>query len=354
MNEREPILVVGGGAIGGVVATGLAAGGADVQLVDADDAHLAAIREGGLNIEGARTGNWRLSACRPEAIVGTYRWAFLAVKSQHTVDAVAALAPHLAADGTLVSLQNGLNESWLAERLGAARVVGAVIHLAADQLAPGRIVRHAEGEFLVGELDGRLTPRVEQVAALLRLVAPTRVTPNIWGWLWTKQIYGCLLVASALSDETIGELVVRQAGRDVLAAALIEATEVALADGAQLEDYGTFRPTDLLPGPGDAAQRAGAALDRIGAESMKGQSGMWRDIKLKGRRSESDQITGEVLARAEQLGIAAPVNAAVLAMIHEIEGGQRPMAPENFDALAPLAGDWVRAIAPPVARPRAH
>jgi 2-dehydropantoate 2-reductase len=335
------MLVVGAGAIGGIVGACLTRAGEDVTLVDVDDAHLAAIQKDGLAIDGyPEPYIVRVTALRPEQLEGVFDLVFLVVKSQYTESALETVVPRLAPEGCVVSLQNGINETYLASRLGAERVLGAVIHLAADQMAPGRITRHVRGEFFLGELDGSDTPRCRRVQQIMEKVAPTTVSDNILGWLWTKQIYGCLLVASALADETNPEQLSIARARTVFAALLAEATRVALAEGVRLERLDMLDPLDTLPSAEHGVARAYAALDRIAAHPMKGKSGMWRDIKVKGRKSESEHVTGYVVRRGEALGVPTPVNAAVLQMIEEIETGQRQMTLENFGPLAELAQDW--------------
>jgi 2-dehydropantoate 2-reductase len=344
--DAPRILVVGAGAIGGVVGAVLTRAGADVTLVDADVAHREAMQREGLTIEGwAGEGEpsphtVAVRALAPEAPDGQFDVVFLAVKSQHTEAALAPAIPRLAPDGCVVSLQNGLNETLIASLVSRERVLGVVIHLAADQVAPGQIIRHGEGEFFLGELDGSRTPRCERVQRLLALVARTTIVDNVWGWLWTKQVYGCLLVASALADEPIAEQLALPQVRLVHAALLCEATRVALSEGVRLERLDVLDPLDMLPTPEGGVARALAALDAVAAGSKKGRSGMWRDIKMKGRKSESDYITGDVVRRGAGQGVPTPVNAGVLDLIAEIEGGRRPMALANFAVLAPLAEAW--------------
>jgi 2-dehydropantoate 2-reductase len=339
--SAERVLVVGAGAIGGVVGAALTRAGEDVLLVEADEAHLGAMQRDGLRIEGyPESHTVRVKATRPDRLEGPFDVAFLAVKSQHTETALAPVTPLLAPRGCVVSLQNGINETRLAELLGPERVLGAVIHLAADQMGPGLITRYAQGEFFLGELDGADTPRVRSIQRLLQIVAPTTVSNNILGWLWTKQIYGCLLVASALADETITEQLAVPEARAVHAAVLSEATRVALADGIKLERLDMLDPLDTLPSEEHGRTRAFAALDAIATQPMKGKSGMWRDIRVKGRKSESEHITGYIAHRGRALGVPTPVNVAVLEQIQEIEAGRREMSMHNFHVLAELADEW--------------
>ena len=83
-------------------------------------------------------------------------------KAHHTGVAVRTLAPHLAAGGYVVSAQNGLNELAIAEVVGAERTVGAFVNFGADYLEPGVILYGGHGAVVVGEIDGRITPRVSR------------------------------------------------------------------------------------------------------------------------------------------------------------------------------------------------
>src|SRR5215831_19695492 len=114
------VTVYGAGAIGGVTGAALARAGHDVLLVDAAADHVAAMNASGLTVD-ARGGSWtaRVRAVTPDRLGSGLGLVLLAVKSQHTGAALDTLAPRLAGDGAIVSLQNGLNEELIADRVGA-------------------------------------------------------------------------------------------------------------------------------------------------------------------------------------------------------------------------------------------
>ena len=97
----------------------------------------------------------------------------LAVKAQDTRGGDGEIAPRLADDGFVVSLQNGLNEPAIAEAVGRERTVGALVNFGADYLAPGRIFLGGNGAPLIGELDGRASDRVDRLVADIGGAAPT-------------------------------------------------------------------------------------------------------------------------------------------------------------------------------------
>src|SRR5205823_2493922 len=127
---------------------------------DRDLAHVEAMNTSGLHVEaGPRSWHAAVPATTPgqlDAVTGgaALELVLLAVKSQHTADALTLLGPRLARDGAIVSIQNGLNEEIIAAAVGRARTVACLVNWAADWLGPGRISWGGDGAFVVGELEG--------------------------------------------------------------------------------------------------------------------------------------------------------------------------------------------------------
>ena len=157
MSEAEggPILIWGAGAIGGSLGASFLRAGHEVVFVDNAADHVAAIRAGGLRIEGPLwEGVVQAPAFLPSDVQGTFERVFLCVKALHTREAVKALAPHLAEGGYVVSAQNGLNEIEIAETVGPERTIGCFVNFGADYLGPGVVHLSGRGAVVVG-WDGR-------------------------------------------------------------------------------------------------------------------------------------------------------------------------------------------------------
>src|SRR6266704_6232618 len=239
------ITVYGAGAIGGTTGAALARAGHDVLLVDRAEPHVEAINAHGITIE-RRDGvtTTRVSAVTPAGLGRDLALVLLAVKSHHTADALRDLGPRLAPGGTIVSLQNGLSEEQIAAAVGAARTVGCLVNWAADWVAPGRILHGGHGAFVLGELDGRITPRVRELARLLSAVEETPVTDNIWGYKWAKLIYGALLFGTAVVDAHVYEVVERSPGvQQALVGIVGEGMAASDKAGVRLEAFDEFDPT---------------------------------------------------------------------------------------------------------------
>ena len=150
-----PILIWGAGAIGASFGANLVRLGHKVVFVDNVPEHVAAINANGLEIVGPIVQMVvKVPAFLPEEVTGQFDRVFLCVKALHTEAATMALAPHLAADGYVVSAQNGLNELVIEKIVGRERTIGCFVNFGADYLEPGIVQYSGRGAFVVGELDG--------------------------------------------------------------------------------------------------------------------------------------------------------------------------------------------------------
>lgn len=339
------ILVWGAGAIGGTLGAHLARAGHDVTLVDTVDDHVAAIKHSGIRIAGPIAEFAQpLPAFTPATVTGDWDNIILATKAHHTEAAAHALLPHLSASGCVISAQNGLNELAIAEVVGAARTVGAFVNFGADYLEPGVIHYGGRGAVVVGEIDGRLTPRVNAIRdTWLDFDRGAIVSANIWGYLWGKEAYGVMLFATALTNESIADALAMPAYRDLYIALAQEILTVAVARGVTHEAFDGFDPAAYLPAAShDAAARSLDDLVAFNRRSAKTHSGIWRDLAVRKRRTEVDAQLGIVVTLARQAGVSTPLTARLIDLIHDIENGVRPQSLDTLDVLAAIGPTTVK------------
>ena len=336
MTSRDTLLIWGAGAIGGTIGAYLARAGHDVLLVDSAADHVAAMQAGGLAIEGPiETFDVPVPAVTPDAVEGEFDRILLAVKAHHTEAATRQLRRHLAPGGYVASFQNGLNEMVIGDIVGPANVVGAFVNFGADYLAPGRILYGGRGACVVGEVDGAMTDRVAALRDQLVTFEPDAIaTDDIMGYLWGKLGYGALLFATALTDDSIADVLADPAHRAVLTATAREAVAVAAANGIHPRGFNGFDPAAFAPGSSDAAVTASFdAMVAFNRRSAKTHSGIWRDLAVRKRTTEVDAQLGPIVTEGRALDLPTPVMARLIALIHEIEAG-RPLAQDNLVALA--------------------
>lgn len=330
------ILIIGAGAIGGITGGYLARAGEDVTLVDRVEAHVRAMQSNGLLVDGL-PGEMRvpIKAALPEELDGAYDLVMLAVKSQHTRDALPLVARHLAPNGIGISLQNGLgNKPLLLEAIGTERTIGAMVRVGGGYQGPGHVRHLTHGLFIVGELDGRMTERLETVRALLAHVEPTESSDNLYGWLWAKEVYGSFVVMTALVDATFAEVLDLPHGEELALRAMRECAAIARAEGVRLERFDFLDPNALLSDTPDNRARTVQDLQTIRERFGHIKSGPWRDIVVRKIPIEVDYTLGEIVRIAERHGTPAPILDRINQMMREIAAGERPMSSENIAELA--------------------
>ncbi len=339
MTDRQPILIWGAGAIGGVLGAYWARAGLPVLMVDIVAEHVQACRTTGLNISGpVEQFRQTVPAVLPDQVQGQYGTIVLAVKAQATEAALVMLEPHLAPGGYVLSAQNGLNELAIARAVGAQRTMGCFVNFGADWLGPGEILFGNRAAVVVGEIDGAVQERTRQMHRHLSLFEPGAVlTDNIWGYLWGKLAYGAMLFATALNTDSMSEnfadprrfVVFDQLAREVMAVASVRNITPVGFNG--------FDPACFAPGASDAGARASiAALAEFNRNTAKTHSGIYRDLAVRKRKTEVDPQIGVIAELGREAGIGTPAITCLVSLIHDIEDGRRPMSWETFEILRKL------------------
>ncbi|HTI05166.1 MAG TPA: 2-dehydropantoate 2-reductase [Gemmatimonadales bacterium] len=332
-------LVWGAGAIGGTLGAFLARAGHDTTVVDAATDHVDAINANGLRITGPIAEfTIPLTARAPDRLTGSWDTIILATKAHHTAAAARALLPHLTPSGCVISAQNGLNELEIAKVVGEPRTVGAFVNFGADYMEPGVVFFGGRGTIRVGEAfgDHRISPRVTAIRDAWRaLDERAAATENIWGYLWGKEAYGAMLFATALTNDSIADCLAHTEHRGLYIALAREILAVATARGVRPEAFDGFDPSAYLPNaPAGAAERSLDSLVAHNRKSAKTHTGIWRDLAVRKRPTEVDAQLGIIVTLGAECGVATPLTARLVELIHELERGERPMGRAALQALA--------------------
>ena len=339
------VVLMGCGAVGGVIAGGLLRAGHTVTLVTHNEAITQAINADGLRVITPE-GQWAVPATAHtslEELPGTFDAAYLAMKATEVEQAAHAVGDRLSDEGYVVTLQNGVVEDRVGTLLGRERVVGALVGWGATMHAPGVYEMTSHGELVIGELDGRQTPRVEGVKATLDAAAPTTISTNIYGVLWSKLAINCTITTlGAVTGQLLGEMLQRGPVRRLGLSIVSEAVDVAQAHGIRLEPVGGtldihrlyLSPDRRAGGMGLDVLTRHAIMFIVGLRFRRLKSSMLQSLE-RGRRSEIDVMNGYVVAKGREKGVPTPINAALTAMVQEIEAGDRKISPENLAELLP-------------------
>jgi 2-dehydropantoate 2-reductase len=328
--------LVGAGAIGGTIAAHMVRGGESVLLVDRDVEHVRAMQAHGLTIRGFdETFTVAVDAVTPDELPNKLQTVLLATKAPATEDAVRSFTDRLEPDGCVVSLQNGLNEQVIARAVGERRTIGAFVNFSADYLEPGLIHFAGRGAFYIGELDGSITPRLQQLRQALSHWGNVQLTDNIWGFLYGKQAYGAMLFATALTNDSMADAIDQH--RQVTVDLAREVLSVAAALGVRPLGFDGFEPEAIGSSDPEVVDGSLERLIAIRHGDEKTRSGVWRDMAVRKRRTEVDAHFLPIVDDAHRHGLEVPLLQRMIEMIHELEEGRRPFASSNLDELAEAA-----------------
>lgn len=342
---KKKIVIFGAGAVGGYVGGQLVRTGEDILFIDPWPEHIDCIKREGLHLStpaeeytiqvpGMHLHEVQSLAKNPVDIV------FIAVKSYDTEWAAAMMKQYLKPEGFIVSLQNSINEERIAGIVGWGKTVGCIASgISVELYKPGHIRRtlmpgaKRKLVFRVGEVHGRITRRVEQLAELFSVVDGAKATTNLWGERWTKLVvnsmHNAVSAVTGLNSRMIAE---QEAPRRLSIRLGCETIKVGKALGYDIE---TIRgmAVDKLLSAGEGETDALKEIETIIIESAKhrsehGRPSTAQDIE-KGRRTEIDFINGLVAQKGREVGLPTPLNERITTLIKRLEGGELKQRPEN-------------------------
>ena len=305
------IAVLGAGALGCAMGSCLSESGHEVWLINRREDHVETMNTLGLCVQVNGADRYTpvkaaLHASHVAAQIGTVDLLLVLVKSFHTREAITSSTSIVGPDTVVLSLQNGLgHEDVLAEVVGRDKVIAGKTYAGGVMLGPGRIIRGTEGkETYIGELEGRMTDRVQRVAAAFNAAGLiTHISDNIMGTIWEKLLVNVATGAlSGITRLAYGDLYQVPEVKACALAAVQEAMDVARACGIGLS----------VNDPEQPWLKAAAGLP------PEFKASMLQSLE-KGSVTEVDYVNGSVVRWGQKCGVPTPVNSTLVACLKGIE-----------------------------------
>jgi 2-dehydropantoate 2-reductase len=313
--SHDNVAVMGAGAVGCYFGAMLARAGATVRLIGRP-ALVDAVGRDGLQFNGVDfTGRIPLAATGDPAGVAGAGLVLFCVKSADTDKAAQAMAPHLAPGAVVLDLQNGVdNLERLRVQFERANVknavIPAVVYVAAEMPAPGVLRHNGRGDLVIGEAGSRRAGAAliaDMAAWLTAAKVPTRVSGNVDGELWWKLVLNCAYNAvSALGRSRYGAVTAMPQMRRVMTDAVREIVALAEAKGVRIA-----LPDPAVSDPVEATLRFAEVMPQAISSTAQ-------DI-ARGRPTEIDYLNGYVVRECDALGLPAPVNRTLYALVKLLE-----------------------------------
>ncbi|MDP9884671.1 2-dehydropantoate 2-reductase [Sinomonas atrocyanea] len=321
------IAVIGAGAIGGTLAALLDRAGHSVE-VTARGERLAAIRAGGLRLTG-RWGEHRAHVAAGERLTAAPDLALLCVKAQDERAALRANEAALAGV-PLVVVQNGLDGAAGARGVHTGPAIGAIAFFSADCPVPGEARVLVPGPLYLGSGSAPPSAEADAAARVLSTAIQTRAVANFAGCQWTKLVVNQINAMPAITGLSVQETLAEPGLRRIILASMREALRTGRREGVTFGSLEGMTPLALGILRSAPAPVAGALLRimgrRLGREPVLGST---LQSVQRGLPTEIDHLNGAIVARARALGADAPVNAAMTALVHEVEIDHRFRTPHE-------------------------
>jgi 2-dehydropantoate 2-reductase len=293
------ITIFGAGSLGSFIG-GILSTKHHVGLIGRQS-HIHAIKKRGLRITGktkllTRPKTSLVDCQNPELLIFT-------VKAYDTQKALMDALPLMGPDTFVLSLQNGfLNEDLIADKIGKRKVIGGATSHGVTLIQPGEIKHTGKGDTVIGEMDGRVTPRIKKISSVFKEVGlKTRISKDIKKDLYIKTIVNAgINPITALFNCKNEALLTNPFLTSVLELTCKEAINILNANGINL-------PSDIIN-----------TVKKIAECTADNYSSMAQSIRFH-KKTEIDQINGEIVKMAEKLGRPAPINRLLVSLVKALE-----------------------------------
>ncbi len=322
------ILVLGAGALGGLIGGRLGEAGQDVTFLEANVARAKLLSEDGLYLAEADKGERqvRLKVVTSAVGLAPVDLMFVAVKSYQTEGAVRAGLPAMGEKTWILSTQNGIgNVERIRSVAPDARVLTGITFHSIQHTGPNRM-RYRTGikPIQMAPVDGVVTDEVRAICRMFNDAGlAAEISPAVDTVVWQKLVHNAVVnPVSALTGMSCTELLDDEDMQAFMRALALEIAGVMKARGTPLEDEAD---------PYAPIVRSQKAL-------AKNRPSMWQDL-VRGFRTEVDAMNGGIVAEAERLGMQAPLNWAITQLVHSRERQQRHKQEQSARTVAEVKAD---------------
>ena len=334
------VAIYGAGSLGTVLGAYMTKNGVDVELVNRNKAHVAALNEKGAHITGTVEMTVPVKAITPDEMNGVYSVIFLMTKQLFNAEVCTFLKPFLAEDGVIVTLQNGIPEPGIAEIIGKEHTMGCAVEWGANLAAPGECVLTSEPDSLsyhMGKMEGITDAQVRMVTELLEKMCPVHFEDNLIGTRWSKLLINATFSGlGTVMGGTFGSVTGDKFARKVAIRCMKECIDVGHAAGAEFAPVQGKDITKLFYYQNGFKRAIGELLIPI---AMKKHvdiiPSMLQDLR-NGKPCEIDAINGVVCEWGRKCGVPTPVNDRIVEVIKKEQSGELKLEASNIKLFADL------------------
>lgn len=325
---RMKIAVVGAGAVGSLVGGLLADGGEDVTLIGRS-AHVQAIQEHGLHLEGA-VGERIIRVKAQEQLTESPELTIFATKTQDLAETCRSVAP-LVGEGPVITMQNGVRCDRIAREFFIPdQIVGCMVFCSATFLEPGRVSCQVRGWLTIGDPFVSQPSRLQKIKGILSKALPVHISRDIAATRWTKLITNLNNALPAVTGLPLQDIYFSKSTSQIPLRIMREGLETLSAARIRMDNSPqalAVRLATSLPESFPTAVLGALSHTRMGRQPMFGST--WQSIK-RGSATEIDYLNGEIVDVGKKIGHDTPYNAHVVQLVQEVEKSGKFYPPEKL------------------------
>ena len=328
--------ILGCGSMGTVLGAFLTRGGLQVDFIDNYKAHVDMLNEAGVHIVGTQDFTEKVNAMLPEEMEGIYDLIFLFTKQTANEEVLTNLRAHLGENSIVCTLQNGIPEPFVAEYVGEERTVGGTVLWSATFREPGvseltQDLTTLDHYFEVGEMDGKMTDRIQMVADVLGKMGNTRITQELMASRWSKLVNNaCMSGMSAATGLTFGGVLDDPKASATLSYLCKEVYDCSKAEGYDMPLFFGYDPKVLDVFDQRSYEENQRVFKDVYSVALPAKASMLQDLE-KGRKTEVKMINGYVSQVGRKHGIPTPFNDTVVKIVTGVEEGTLEITNKNIE-----------------------
>ena len=333
MNQKR-CCIYGAGSLGTVLGAYITKNGGQIDLINRNKAHVAALQENGAHITGTVDLTAPVTAYTPEEMTGKYDIILLMTKQLFNKEVVTMLKDFLTETGVIVTLQNGIPEPGIAEIVGADHTMGCTVEWGATLSAPGECTLTSAPEslsFHMGKMDGITDEQFNMVKNLLELMCPVHAEDNLIGARWSKLLINATFSGlGTVVGGVFGDVSETKENREIAVRCMKECIDVGHAAGATFAPVQGKDITKLFYYKGALKKAFALFLMPIAMKKHRAiEPSMLQDLKH-GKACEIDAINGVVCEWGCKCNVPTPINDRIVEVVKKIQNGELKAEAENI------------------------
>ena len=317
--------VMGTGSLGTIFGAYVTKAGHSIDMIDVYKEHVDALNKNGARIIGTVNFVQPVKAITPDQMEGIYDIIFYLTKQTYNDQAFKQMKPHVGKDTVIVSMQNGMPERALSKEFGEEHVMGCPVGWGALLKEPGvseSTTVQDKWTFEVGQIDGKVTPKLEKVKGILETMCPTIITRNLLGSRWTKVFVnatfsGMTAATACLYGDILASekhlLCAKYAGNEIV--------KIAKKAGIKMEPWLGVEPEKVAFSTIAERDANTPLYEKMFGPHRLVRASMLLDLE-RGRKCEINAINGVVCEMGDEYGIDTPLNDQIVDIVTRVQDGK--------------------------------